>query len=240
MTGRRVPQGSIARWLEAALATPSDYLDALSRAGGLGAVLVPEPVDDAGAAQVLDGFAGLVLTGGIDVDPRRYGQQPAPETYGCDEATDTFEIALARAALSRAVPLLAICRGCQVLNVALGGTLDQHITGRPGLVAHGIPNGGGGVDCEHRIEAGTRLHAALGVERSVGRCHHHQSVARLGASLRVSARATDGIVEAVEPVDAAGWCVAVQWHPEESAAVDPVQQRLFDAFVDAARQRRRG
>jgi len=234
VTGRRLAAGRVERWREAALASPASYLDALARAGGTGAVLDPVELDEPQAAALLARFDGLVLTGGIDVDPARYGQEPAPETYGCHPLTDGFEIALVHAAVAGAVPTLAICRGLQVLNVACGGTLDQHITGRPGLGAHGVPNGGACAAVEMAIGPGSRLAAAVGTASVVGLCHHHQAVDRLGEGLAVVARAADGLVEAVEPADAPGWVVAVQWHPEDSAAEDPAQQALFDALVAEA------
>ncbi len=115
--------------------------------------------------------------------------------------------------------------------MAFGGDLDQHITGRDGLGPHGIPNGGGGSPVDYVIEPDSALAAAMGGTTATGMCHHHQAVGRVGEGLRVVARAADGTVEAVEPVESAGWVVSVQWHPEDSAPRDPRQQALFDAFV---------
>jgi len=234
VTGRRLAVGRVERWLEAAIASPAPYAEAVARAGGLGVVLAPEELDRSAAHAVLARFDGLLLTGGIDVDPARYGRSPAPETYGCDPVTDTFEMALLEAALAAAVPTLAICRGLQLLNVNRGGTLHQHITGRPGLVPHGVPNGGGGSLVEVAVEPDSRLAGVLGAS-AVGFCHHHQAVDGLGRALRVVARAPDGVIEAVEPLDGDGWALAVQWHPEDAAGGDPSQQRLFDSFVAEAR-----
>jgi putative glutamine amidotransferase len=191
------------------------------------------PLSSAEARDRVASLGGLLLAGGADVDPQLYGEDPQPATYGVNLMVDEFEIALTRAALDAEVPVLAICRGIQVLNVALGGSLDQHITGREGLVVHGIPNGGGGALHEVSVEPGSRLAKALGTDRATGMSHHHQAVDRLAVGLTVTATAPDGIVEAVE-VDGPGWCVAVQWHPEDTAATDPVQQSLFDAFVQQA------
>jgi len=237
VTGRRLAAGRIERWLEPALASPATYAAAVARAGGLGVVVAPEEIEAAPASMLLEHFDGLVLTGGIDIDPARYGQVPAPETYGCDPLVDGFEMTLLEAALADGVPTLAICRGLQVLNVVRGGTLHQHITDEPNQLCHGIPNGGGGSPVEVRIEDGTRLAEAVGARSAISFCHHHQAVDRLGTGLTVVARADDGVIEAVEPVDIGGWVIAVQWHPEDTAADDPAQQRLFDALVERASAR---
>ncbi|MCU1455507.1 MAG: putative glutamine amidotransferase [Acidimicrobiales bacterium] len=234
VTGRRLPVGRIEGWLEPAMATPAYYLEAVTRAGGIGAVLLPEPIDEAGAAGHAAAFAGLLLTGGADLDPIIYGALPVPETYGCDRLTDEWELALLRAFVAAGKPVLAICRGHQLLNVAYGGTLDQHITGRPGLCLHGIPNGGGGSDVDYRIAPGSRLAEALGTTEATGRCHHHQAVDVVGDGLVVSARAVDDVIEAVEVVGDQ-WILGVQWHPEDTAARDPHQQALFDRFVAETR-----
>lgn len=231
VTGRHLKPGRITSWTAGALAVPRGYTDALDRAGAQ-PVVVPPPLDGAADATILlEPFAGLVLTGGADVDPARYGQAPHPSVYGADQSLDAFEVALVDAALAKGVPVLAICRGHQLLNVALGGTLDQHITDHPGLVDHGAPASGpgGGVDHAVSIEAGSRLAEALGVTRCSVRSHHHQAVADLAPKARATAWADDGINEAFELDE--GWVVAVQWHPEVTAGDDPTQQRLFDAFT---------
>jgi gamma-glutamyl-gamma-aminobutyrate hydrolase PuuD len=231
VTGRHLKPGRISSWAAGALALPRGYTDALDRAGAR-PVLLPPPLGDAGAAaEVLAPFDGLVLAGGADVDPARYGQDPHPSVYGVDASLDTFEIALVEAALEADIPLLAICRGHQVLTVALGGTLDQHITDRPGLLVHGDPASGpgGGVDHDVSIEPGTRLADALGVARCSVRSHHHQAVQDLAPKATATAWADDGINEGFELPES--WVVSVQWHPEATASDDPIQQRLFNAFV---------
>ena len=235
ITGRRLDIGVVGTWLEPAVASPTYYSEAVQRAGGTPAILLQEPLDGDAAAALIARFDGLVLTGGPDVDPALYGQDPEPEVYGTDRANDEFEIALLRAAVAAGTPVLAICKGHQVVNVAFGGSLDQHITGRVGLGQHGIPNGGGGAPVEVEIEADSNLGRAVGATKATGMCHHHQAIGAVGDGLRVVARAADGTVEAVEPVEADGWFVSVQWHPEDSAPRDPQQQALFDAFVEAAR-----
>ena len=231
VTGRHLKPGRISSWTAGALALPRGYTDALDRAGAYPVVLPPPLSDPDDAAEVLEPFAGLVLAGGADVDPARYGQDAHPSVYGMDPSLDAFEVALVDAAIAADLPVLAICRGHQLLNVALGGTLDQHITDRPGLVEHGDPahGPGGGVDHDVTIEAGTRLAEALGATRCSVRSHHHQAVADLAPKAVATAWSDDGVNEGFELPE--GWIVSVQWHPEATAADDVIQQRLFNAFV---------
>jgi putative glutamine amidotransferase len=189
-------------------------------------------------AAVIEHIDALVLTGGPDVAPHRYGATPHDTVYGTDDVVDSFELALARLALDTQLPLLAICRGIQVLNVACGGSLHQHIPDLPGVQPHGRPGHDGG-EWAHTVtlEPGSRLAQVMGSDAPRCSCHHHQAVDRVGEGLRVVGRAADGIVEALEPADAtrSGFVLAVQWHPEDTAATDAQQQHLFDAVVDAAR-----
>ncbi|HKY16732.1 MAG TPA: gamma-glutamyl-gamma-aminobutyrate hydrolase family protein [Microthrixaceae bacterium] len=234
VTGRRFDPGSPFR-LEAATAIQSAYLDAVTRAGGLAAVIPPQALAPSEADDWIERLDGIVLTGGVDVDPSRYGQEAVPQTYGVSEMQDAFEFGLLDAARRAAAPVLAICRGLQVVNVAFGGSLDQHITGRDGLGAHGIPNGGGGSVNEFVIEAETLLAQVVGSDRAVGHCHHHQIVDRVADGLVVSACTADGVVEGLELAEQGGqWLVAVQWHPEETAEDGGANQRLFDHLVAAA------
>jgi putative glutamine amidotransferase len=231
VTGRRL--GKIDHWPHSgATVSPRGYLDSLTRAGAWPALI--DPIGD--PTGLLDRFDALVLTGGADLDPATYGQTPHGKTYGVHRAADDFEIALVRDAIERQLPILAICRGLQVLNVALGGTLHQHIPEHPGVEPHGRPGEpNGGRTQEVNIEAGTLLAKVMGTNRPVATCHHHQSVSELGSDLRVVARADDGIVEGLELVDAGGWLLAVQWHPEDTSATDPANQHLFDALVAETR-----
>ncbi len=214
------------------LTVPLLYLDAVERAGGRPAVLHAVELEPGAGEELLSPFAGLVLTGGGDLDPSFYGQAPAPQLYGVDAVRDVFEIELTRAALKLGKPILAICRGIQVVNVVLGGTLEQHIIGKPGIEAHGVP--GGGVPIRHtvRVDPGSDLGGVIGVAEVVSSCHHHQAIATLGDGLRPVAWTEDGIIEAVEGPQG---LIAVQWHPEDTAAEDPAQQRLFAALVERAR-----
>jgi putative glutamine amidotransferase len=227
LTGRRLG-AKVERWPHAhAAVSPRAYLDAVRRAGAEPVLVDPSPTTTSQAEELLGRFDALVLTGGPDVDPACYGQPPHAATYGVDRGADDFEVALARAAIDRELTTLAICRGIQVLNVALGGTLYQHIVEEPGVDAHGRP---GEADGQYRhdvtLEPGSKLRKVIGADRVQSSCHHHQAIAQVGDGLHVSARADDGIVEGLE-LDGPT-LLAVQWHPEDTAGDDPAQQRLFD------------
>jgi putative glutamine amidotransferase len=232
VAGQSLPRGDVRSWKTDSVALPAPYLRALHRAGGQEAILAPRSISEPETGELLDRFDGLLLVGGGDIDPRHYGQDPLPECYGIDSEADVFEMNLVRSAIRRAMPVLAICRGFQVLNVATGGTLNQHITGRRGLVGHGVP-GQRSETHEVRVEPGTWTAKAMGTETADVSSSHHQAVARLGEGLVVSGRAPDGIVEAMEHPDGS-WVVAVQWHPERTSETDPAQQGLFDALVEHA------
>lgn len=205
----------------------SNYFEGVISAGGIAVLLPPQPVEPEVANSVLDSLDGLVITGGYDLDPATYGQQPHPTTDQPRTARDAFEFALLRGALQRGLPVLGICRGIQVLNVAFGGTLHQHL---PEVLGHKGHRAGGGVFTRLPVHtvAGTRLAALLG-ESAEGPCYHHQAVDKVGEGLVVSAWDAEGVVEALElPGDA--FVLAVQWHPEQ--ALDDL--RLFKAVVGAA------
>ncbi|WP_243843047.1 MULTISPECIES: gamma-glutamyl-gamma-aminobutyrate hydrolase family protein [unclassified Mumia] len=221
-------QSATGVWDVQASFLPRIYFDAITRAGGVAVLLPPQPPD--GAARVLDGLDGLVLTGGKDVDPTSYRQEPHPLTDEPRRDRDAWERALLDGALVRDLPVLGICRGAQMLNVALGGTLHQHL---PDVVGHARHQLGDAVfsTTTARIVPGTRLATIVG-DAVDAQCYHHQGLDRLGDGLVVSARADDGTVEAVE-LPSAPFVVAVQWHPEET--LDDL--RLFAALVDAAADR---
>lgn len=232
--GRRFPAGWVKAWLhEEAVAVPSPYINAIRRAGADAAILQPVPREPNDLGDLLARFDGLVLIGGPDIDPSLYGRDQHPECYGIDRDRDDFEMGIVRIAVERDVPVLAICRGIQLVNVALGGTLDQHILGREGLIAHGVPEGGKGVTHPVELGPGSLVAKAMGVDRAEGSSHHHQAIEGLGDGLRAVGWTEDGVVEAVEM--ATGWLLGVQWHPEETAAFDPAQQGLFDALVERTR-----
>ncbi|WP_124706647.1 gamma-glutamyl-gamma-aminobutyrate hydrolase family protein [Gordonia insulae] len=209
---------------------PQVYFDGVARSGGIAVLLPPQPVDASVAERVVDGLDALVLTGGVDVNPASYRQEPHPETDRPRTDRDAWEFALLDAALRRGLPILGICRGIQVLNVALGGTLHQHL---PDIVGHSRHRAGNAIfsPTEIQIAPGTRLASLLG-DHVDAQCYHHQSVDRVADGLIVSAHDADGLVEAVElPGD--DFVLGVQWHPEER--LDDL--RLFAAVVDAARLR---
>jgi GrpB-like predicted nucleotidyltransferase (UPF0157 family) len=193
----------------------------MRRAGTRTAILAP---GELGAPQdLLEAFDGLLLVGGGDVDPAAYGAEPDLEhNYGVEPDRDRFEIELLLAADRVALPTLCICRGMQVMNVAFGGTLIQHLPDVPDLLEHGVPTAGTSTIHEVAPEPG---------------------IDRVGGELAVTGRSPDGLVEAVERIvpdqqdESASWMVGVQWHPEETAPEDPVQQSLFDALALLARLR---
>jgi putative glutamine amidotransferase len=213
------------------------YLDALWRAGGMEAILAPRLMENGEAEELVDRLDGLILVGGGDVDPARYGADRHEHVYGVDATSDALELALVRAALAREIPVLAICRGMQVLNVALGGTLDQHLTGRPGLIGHGQPGTGPAIH-DVVVEPGSLLSKCQGGATSIANCwsYHHQAIDTLGEGLAVSARSSDGVIEAVEfaEPERRAWTVAMQWHPERTARTDPAHQGFFDELVRQA------
>ena len=216
-----------------------DYVRSVETAGGLPVIFAPGRPED--AAEVLDRVDGLLLTGGADLDPRNYGEAPHPKLGRTFDERDAFELALCREALRRDLPLLAICRGHQVLNVATGGTLVQDI---PSQIA------GAGVhdpdverwETSHEVEIlpATRLREILGTERVAVNSFHHQSVKRLGGDLVLSARSPDGVVEGIEmPRETRRFVVGVQWHPESFWDHPPGFAPLFEALVHAANGRSR-
>lgn len=229
-----VKAGRVQGWEKPGVAAPTPYMEALHRAGAREAILMPVAIDDTDAGEVLERFDGLLLMGGGDLHPEEYGQERRDEVYGVIPHRDRFEVALARAAVARDLPTLAICRGHQVLNVALGGSLDQHISERDGVLGHGKPGVPGGSSVHDvDLELGSRLAEAMGVTRASCSSHHHQAVDRVGDRLHVTARSPDGVVEGIE-LDGDAWIVGAQWHPEDTAATDAAQQRLFDTFVRQA------
>jgi putative glutamine amidotransferase len=229
----------VARWPEGGYGVPAPYIEALRRAGARTAILSPgEPGDP---EELLAPFDGLVLVGGGDVDPSRYGATPGPHLYGLEPDRDDFEIELVRAADRLGLPGLCVCRGLQILNVAYGGTLHQHVPELPGTVEHGVPVADTQTVHDVGIEPGTRLRAIVGRATLACSSHHHQAIDRVGDGLVVAARSTDGLIEALErdaPMDEyASSILGVQWHPEDTAATNDDQQRLFNALATMARVR---
>lgn len=211
-------------WDERADLLPATYSDEIAAAGGVALLLPPAAVDaEAAAAAALDGLDGLVLTGGPDIDPLRYSAPRHPSTGAPRADRDRWEIALTHAAVERGTAVLAICRGLQVLNVALGGSLVQHL---PDVVGHDLhcPTPGRHAHHDVRLDASSRIGSLLGPGAAVA-TYHHQAIDRLGADLTAVGWADDGTIEAVEK-SGSPWVSGVQWHPEvrDGAA-------LFAGFV---------
>ncbi|MGW3268697.1 gamma-glutamyl-gamma-aminobutyrate hydrolase family protein [Streptomyces sp. NPDC001056] len=208
-------------------------IEAVWRAGGEPATLHPHApggtADPAEVAARLARFDGLLLPGGGDLAPHRYGAAHThAAVYDVEDEQDAFDLELARQALAGGLPLLAVCRGLQVVNTVLGGTLHQDM-------------GGPGRDHRHlrhpvSLAPGSALARITGADKAEASCYHHQHLDRLGEGLTATARAADGTVEGVELTAHDGLFVGVQWHPEDTAAQDPAQQRLFGALVEAARE----
>jgi gamma-glutamyl-gamma-aminobutyrate hydrolase PuuD len=213
-------------WHQPADLLPVTYSAEVVAAGGVPVLLPPARVDDDAAQRALDALAGLVIPGGADVDPARYGAAAEPHTGVPRTDRDEWELLLVRGALDRRMPILAICRGMQLLNVALGGTLVQHL---PDLVGGDDHCPTPGVHGRHdvRLDPDTRIGGLLGRSATVA-TYHHQAVADLGSGLRATGWADDGVVEALELED--GWVVGVQWHPEVHDGA-----RLFAGFLAACR-----
>lgn len=201
------------------------YLQAISRAGAAGVIAPPIAGALDQTLSLLPRVDAVVLHGGGDIDPARYGQTAATDDlYGIVDVHDDVELAVCLEAIARDLPVLAICRGMQVLNVALGGTLHQHIGEEHRMRHHDIDVG-----------AGSLLADAVGPDRLTdSHCVHHQAVDRLGGGLRITASTADGVIHAVEHGDAS-WVLGVQWHPEDTSATDSRQQSLFDMLVRRAR-----
>jgi len=227
--------GRVRDWARGGYAVPEAYVAALVRAGAQ-PVLLPA-TGPADPVELLARFDAVVLAGGGDIDPARYGAHPHPSVYGVDVERDRVELALAAGVAAAGLPALAICRGFQIVNVAAGGTLHQHLPELHGMDRHGHPTRDASVVHDVKVAPGTRLADACGAAVVRATSHHHQGADRLGRGLVAVAWSGDGLVEAVEaPAGEGGWLIAVQWHPEMTAADDPVQQALFDALVAQARR----
>lgn len=216
-------------WNVQAAFLPEQYFASVTAAGGIALLLPPQPVSERIMARVLDGLDAVVVTGGKDVDPARYGQEPHPTTDEPRPERDEWEAVLLAGAIERGLPFLGICRGLQVLNVLRGGTLVQHL---PDLIGDDRYNAGGGVFTVNtaEVEPGTRLAGLLdGAQQLPVKSYHHQAVDQLGSGLVVTARGSEGVVQAAE-LEGPAFGVAVQWHPEEDDDL-----RLFRGLVDAAR-----
>jgi putative glutamine amidotransferase len=215
-------------WDQTAHLVADSYVASVQRTGAVAVLL---PVDERAPLELLDRIDGLLLIGGADIDPSVYGAERDPRIESTYPDRDAFELALLRVALERGMPVLGICRGMQVLNVALGGTLVQHIPEVNGSNPHRRALGSfEGTEHVVDLEPGSLVARAAGEEVHTARCHHHQAVDKLGEGLVVTGRARhDGMIEAIE-LDDGAWVLGVQWHPEADE-----RSRLFAALTDAAR-----
>jgi putative glutamine amidotransferase len=217
-------------WDQQAFLTPRGYVDAIHRAGGLAVLLPPDPELETDPDEILDRLDGLILAGGADIDPANYGADPHPATNGTMPERDTFEIALARRALERDLPLLGICRGMQLMNVASGGTLNQHVPDSHGHEDHRrSPGSFDDADHDVRLEPGSLAARAAGEEVHATKSHHHQGIDVLGDGLKVTGWADlDDLPEAIEAPDRR-FALGVQWHPEADEL-----SRVIESFVREA------
>ncbi len=213
-------------WDQTAHLVADTYVDAVQSTGAL-AVLLPVATRD--PAPLLDRVDGLMTIGGADLDPEVYGQDRSEHTENTYRERDEFELALTHAALERGMPYLGICRGMQLLNVARGGTLDQHLVDGDGQSSHRRVVGTfAGTEHDIDLAPGSLAERALGEPVHEARCHHHQAIDRLGDGLVVTGRARDGVPEAIELSNGGSWVLGVQWHPEAGD-----KRELFQAFADA-------
>ena len=230
------PRVAVPRWLLEPVsplsASQQNYLDRVLEAG-------LEPLDLTDPSATLSGCAGLLLTGGVDIDPALYGEPPHPMTEEVNRARDEFELNLLRQAMDAGLPVLAVCRGHQLLNVCLGGSLLQHVEGGAHVSYESQPISSS--FHEIQIDAGSRLRDIYRTERLLVNSRHHQAITpeRLAVNLRCTAMSDDGLVEGMESV-AHGWVVGVQWHPERPEPEMPgfaeSSRKLWEAFAEAVRR----
>jgi putative glutamine amidotransferase len=224
-----IEQASWRDWTGLAFLSPRNYALAVQREGGLAILLPPEGEAEGSSDRLLELLDGLIITGGSDLDPATYGRRSHPRTSPASPERDRFELALARIALDRDLPLLAICRGMEVLNVARGGTLVQHLPEAIGSELH-LHTPGAFADHEVRLEPDSVARSAAGAERIAVKSHHHQALDELGEGIVASGWSVpDDVVEAVE-VPARRFALGVLWHPEEHA-----EDRVIGSFVSAVR-----
>jgi putative glutamine amidotransferase len=223
-------------WDQEAYLLPRSYIDAVQRAGGIALMLPPDETLERDPDQLLDVIDGLILAGGADIDPATYGEDPHPETRHTVPERDGFELALARRALERDVPLLGVCRGMQLMNVATGGTLLQHLPDSHGHHEHRRKAGTfDGADHDVRLAEGSLAARAAGETVHATKSHHHQGIDRVGEGFEVTGWSTiDDLPEAFE-MPQRRFALGVQWHPEADE-----RSRLIGALVEQAAAARNG
>lgn len=229
-----IEQAKWSVWDDEALLTPRGYVDAVQRAGGMAILLAPDEQLERDPDEVLDLIDGLILAGGADIDPSMYGAERHAMTVGTVPERDTFEIALARRALERDLPLLGICRGMQLMNIATGGTLNQHVPESHGHEDH-RRSVGSFDDSDHdvRLQPGSLAARAAGEEQHATKSHHHQGIDVLGDGLTITGWAD--LDELPEAIEAPGkrFALGVQWHPE----ADEVSRVIASFVAEAAATR---
>jgi putative glutamine amidotransferase len=221
-------------WDRRAVLLAHDYVTAIQVAGGMALMIPPDPELERNPDEALELIDGLILAGGADIDPASYRAEPHPKTRGTVPERDRTELAIARRAVERGLPILGICRGMQLLNVANGGTLRQHVPDDVGHEEH-RRHLGSFDDSEHdvRLEQGSLAAQAAGEHLHAPKSHHHQGVAQVGEGLRVTGLSVlDELPEAIE-TDGPAFCLGVQWHPEADQ-----RSRVVEALVRAARKYR--
>jgi putative glutamine amidotransferase len=212
--------------------TGRNYALAIHAEGGL--PVVAPVLDPSAAEEAIARVDALLLSGGADIDPAHFGQAPQPDLGVVDPERDAFEMALYRAARTAGKPVFGVCRGIQLINVAEGGSLHQHLPALGRGLQHSQADRGGLPHHRVALAEGSKLRAAFGADAVFVNSYHHQGLDRLGEGLQTVAHAEDGLVEAVEGTSGA-WLLAVQWHPEMSYATHPDQRPPFRAFLDACR-----
>jgi putative glutamine amidotransferase len=229
----RVAERPLGKFVRADL----DYVEGVAEAGGVPVVL-PPVVGSRGAEALLDGMDGLLLSGGSDLDPVYYGEEPVPELGVTVPERDAFEMALLERALRRQIPILGICRGMQILNVALGGTLYQDLPSQMDhmvLLGHRQQTPKWQPTHEVEVDGGSKVAEIMGTDELKVNSYHHQAIKDLASGLTAVARAPDEVIEAVEWNDLSKrWLVGVQWHAEAMRDAGPEHRRLFEAHVCAA------
>ena len=215
------------------------YLNSILRAGGEPVVIAPQHFPDDDASELMSRFDALLLMGGPDVDPSLYGQTASVHVYGVSPMQDRFESSLLKAAIANEIPVLAVCRGMQLANVVLGGTLVQHLGDLPhaaGLVEHApgeFPVGAEFALHDIELSSDSWLARAVGATRVSGASFHHQGIDTMAPGFRAVGYAPDGLLEAIEHEQ--DRIIGVQWHPEDTSADDQRQQAIYDGFVHLAR-----